>query len=144
MTFLLSVHPIGQLAAILVGLYAAYYGYQRIRSLHFGIATGFPRKRHAFAGAFALISMLAGSVAGSFLKDAYLPGTEMGIHSAVAVLIVALGIFGVISGYFLYAKPRKRKILPLIHGLSNFTVLLFALIQIVTGTAAYFHYVLRW
>jgi len=132
MIFLLSIHPIGQLAAILVGFYAAYYGYQRIQSLHFNKVVKFPRKRHAAAGAIALIFMLMGSAAGSFLKNTYLPGTKLEIHNKIGMIIVTLGVLGIITGYFLYASPRKRKVLPVIHGVCNFAILLLAFVQIVT------------
>jgi hypothetical protein len=108
------------------------------------MTAGFPRKRHAFAGTVALIFMLAGSVAGSFMKDRFLQNTDLGIHGAVAMLIIVLGLFGIISGYFLYTTPRKRKILPVVHGVNNFAILLLALVQILSGTAAYLRYVLRW
>lgn len=144
MTLLLSIHPAAQLTVIIIGFYAAYLGYRRIQSLHLDITAKFPRKRHAVSGAIALISMIMGSAAGSLIKGRYLQHTHLGTHEAVAMIIIALGIFGILSGYYLYASPRKRKIIPLIHGIGNFAVLLLAIVQIITGTAAYLRYVLHW
>jgi hypothetical protein len=144
MTLILSIHPAAQLGAILIGFYAAYLGFQRTRSLHFGETTRFLRERHVIAGAFALVSMLGGIAAGFIMVNRYLLNPEMGLHVAVAMAILPLGVFGIFSGLFLYFKPKQRKFLPLIHGINNLIILVLALGQIVTGIMAYLHYVLRW
>jgi len=144
MTFILSIHPVAQLVAILVAFYAAYLGLQRTRSLHFGQGTRFLRGRHVITGTFALISMLGGIAAGFIMVDRYLLNPDMGLHEAVAMTILPLGIFGIFSGFFLYLNPKRRKVLPAIHGINNMAVLVLALVQIGTGIMAYLRYVLRW
>ena len=144
MTLILSIHPVAQLGAILIGFYAAYLGFQRSRSLHFGKATRFLRQRHAMSGTIALASMLGGTAAGFIMVNRYLLSPEMGLHVAVAMTILPLGVFGIFSGFFLYFKPKKRKSLPVLHGITNLVILALALAQIVTGIRAYLHYVLRW
>ena len=141
---ILSIHPVGQLAAILICCYAAYHGLQRARSLHFNKTARFYRERHAIAGTVALVSMLGGIGAGFFMVSRYLLSPEMGLHVAVAMLILPLGLFGIFSGFILYLKPGQRKSLPVIHGINNLVVLVLAFLQIVTGTMAYLRYVLRW
>lgn len=143
MTFILSMHPVGQLFAILVALYAFYQGYQRTKSLHFNRSSSFKREHHVVAGTIALISMLGGIAAGFIMVSRYLDNPDMGLHVAVAMVLLPLGIFGIFSGFFLYLNPKPRKILPAIHGINNFLILILALLQIVTGTAAYLRYVLR-
>ena len=142
MTFLLSIHPVAQLFAILVGFYAAYLGYQRVRSLHFGAATRFLREHHVIAGTISLVSMLGGIAAGFIMVSRFLQNPDMGLHVAVAMMILPLGVFGIFSGFFLYLNPQKRKILPAVHGINNLVILLLALVQIVTGILAYLRYVL--
>ena len=144
MTLLLSIHPIGQLFAILLAFYALYLGYQRTKSLHYAKAARFKREHHVVAGTVALISMLGGIAAGFIMVSRYLDNPEMGLHVAVAMLLLPLGIFGIVSGFFLYLNPGKRTILPAIHGINNLLVLILALLQVFSGTAAYLRYVLKW
>ena len=70
MTFILSIHPVAQLVAILFVLYAAYLGFQRTQSLHFGKTARFLRERHVIAGSIALISMLEALLRGSLWSTA--------------------------------------------------------------------------
>ena len=144
MTFILSIHPVAQLGAILLAFYAAYLGFQRTQSLHYNKTTEFFRKRHVIVGTIALASMLGGIAAGAILVNRYLLSPDMGLHVAVAMLLLPLGLFGIISGFFLYLNPKQRRILPAIHGINNLIILILALIQIITGVMAYLRYVLRW
>jgi hypothetical protein len=144
MTLVLSIHPAAQLAAIMIGFYAAYLGYRRVQSLHFNRSVRFLRERHVIAGAIALISMLGGIAAGSIMVDRYLLNPDMGLHAVIAMLMLPLGVFGIFSGFFLYLYPGKRKNLAAIHGMNNLVFLILALAQIVTGIMVYLRYVLRW
>jgi predicted MFS family arabinose efflux permease len=144
MTVILSIHPIAQLCAILLACYAAYLGFQRTQSLHFGKSTNFLRKRHAVVGTIALTSMLGGIIAGFFMVNRYLLNPDMGLHVTIALILLPLGVFGIFSGFLMYLNPKQRKILPVIHVINNLLILALALIQIVTGTMAYLSYVLRW
>jgi uncharacterized membrane protein YfcA len=143
MTFMLSIHPIAQLGAILLGFYAAYLGLQRTRSLHFGQSEKFLRQRHGIIGSIGLLSMLGGIGAGSIMVNRYLLNPDMGLHVAIAMIILPLGLFGLFSGLYLYLTPKPRKILPALHGINNLVVLILALGQIVTGMMAYLRHVLR-
>ena len=102
MTLILSIHPLAQLVAILIGFYAAYLGFRRGQSLHFNKSVRFLRERHVIAGSIALISMLGGIAAGFIMVNRYLLSPDMGLHVAIAMLIVPLGVFGIFSGFFLY------------------------------------------
>ena len=144
MIFILSIHPVAQLTAILIGFYAAYLGLQRTQSLHYNRSVRFLRERHVITGVIALISMLGGIAAGVIMVNRYLLSPDMGLHFANAILILPLGVFGIFSGFFLYLIQGKRTILPAIHGINNFAILALALVQIVTGISAYLRYVLRW
>ena len=142
MTFILSIHPVAQFGAILLAFYAAYLGFQRTRSLHYNKTTQFLRKRHAIAGFIGLVSMLGGIGAGLFMVNRYLLSPDMGLHEAVAMILLPLGLFGVFSGLFLYLNPRQRRLLPAIHGINNLVILFLAVAQIFTGILAYLRYVL--
>ena len=144
MTLILSIHPVAQFGAILLAFYAAYLGFQRTNSLHYNKTKQFLRKRHAIVGSIGLISMLGGIAAGLFMVNRYLPNPDMGLHVAVAMILLPLGLFGVFSGLFLYLNPKQRRFLPAIHGINNLIILFLALAQIITGIMAYLRYVLRW
>jgi hypothetical protein len=77
------------------------------------------------------------------MVNRYLLNPDMGLHNAVAIILLPLGLFGIFSGFFLYLNPKPRRILPAIHGINNLVVLTLALAQIVTGMMAYLRYVLR-
>ena len=141
MTLILSMHPVAQLGAILLACYAAYLGFQRTQSLHFGKTTRFLRERHVIAGSIALISMLGGIAAGFIMVSRYLLNPDMGLHVAVAMVMLPLGLFGIFSGFFLYLNPGKYRILPAIHGINNLVFLVLALLQVVSGILAYLRYV---
>ena len=142
MTLILSIHPVAQFGAILLAFYAAYLGFQRTRSLHYNKPTQFLRKRHAIVGFIGLISMLGGIAAGLFMVNRYLASPDMGLHVAVAMILLPLGLFGIFSGLFLYLNPKQRRFLPAIHGINNLVILFLALAQIITGIMAYLRYVL--
>ena len=144
MTLILSIHPVAQFGAILLAFYAAYLGFQRTKSLHYSKTTQFLRKRHAIVGFIGLISMLGGIAAGLFMVNRYLLSPDMGLHVAVAMILLPLGLFGIFSGLLLYLNPKQRRFLPAIHGINNLVVLFLALAQIITGIMAYLRYVLRW
>jgi uncharacterized membrane protein len=143
MTLILSIHPLAQLGAILLAFYAAYLGFQRTRSLHFGKSVKFLRKRHVIAGSIALVSMLGGIAAGFIMVNRYLLNPNMVLHEVVAMIMLPLGLFGIFSGFFLYLNPKQRKLLPAIHAINNMIILVLALAQIATGIMAYLRYVLR-
>jgi len=142
MTLILSIHPVAQFGAILLAFYAAYLGFQRTKSLHYNKTTQFLRKRHAIVGFIGLISMLGGIAAGLFMVNRYLVSPDMGLHVAVAMILLPLGLFGIFSGLILYLNPKQRRFLPAIHGINNLVVLFLALAQIITGIMAYLRYVL--
>ena len=142
MTLILSIHPVAQFGAILLAFYAAYLGFQRTKSLHYNKTTQFLRKRHAFVGSIGLISMLGGIAAGLFMVNRYLLSPDMGLHVAVAMILLPLGLFGIFSGLLLYLNPKQRRFFPAIHGINNLVVLFLALAQIITGIMAYLRYVL--
>jgi hypothetical protein len=50
-----------------------------------------------------------------------------GTHGQIAMLLLPLLVFGLISGIFMHRFKKKRTVLPLIHGLNNLLVILFVL-----------------
>jgi hypothetical protein len=141
---LLSIHPIAQLTAIAIGIYAAYLGVQRSMNLRFGKATRFQRERHVLAGSIALISMLGGIAAGLIMVSRFMENPNMGLHGIIAKVLLPFIVFGIFSGFFLYLNPGKSKKLSAIHAINNLIIVHLAVLQIITGAWVYKTYVLGW
>lgn len=142
---LLSVHPVIQGSAILLALYVFFLGVQRFRFLHLSHGVAFKWKRHVFLGAIALGAWLIGIVGGMTMVYLHWYGFLMtGAHWKVALMMVPFIIFGLGSGLYMNHNKKKRKVLPLIHGLSNLVLLIFALTQVVSGWLVYRVFVLGW
>ncbi len=142
---MLSVHPVIQGSAILLALYVFFLGVQRFRFLHLSQKTVFRWKRHVLLGEIALGAWLVGIVGGMTMVYFYWYGFLMtGTHGKVALVMVPFIIFGFASGQYMNHNKKKRKVLPLIHGLSNLVLLILALTQVVTGWWVYRVFVLGW
>ena len=142
---MLSVHPIIQGSATLLALYVFFLGVQRFRFLHFYKEVAFKWKRHVFLGRIALGAWLVGIVGGMSMVYFYWYGFLItGTHGKVALVMVPFIIFGLASGQYMNHNKKKRKVLPLIHALSNLVLLILALTQVVTGWWVYRVFVLGW
>ena len=94
-------------------------------------------------GEIALGVLLAGMAGGIFVVYITWHGLFItGIHGMVALVMVPLIIFGIISGLYMNHTKRKRRILPFIHGLNNLVILLMAISQIISGLWVYRVFVL--
>lgn len=140
---ILSIHPVVQFTAILLAYYAAYLGLQRTQSLHFGKTTEFNRERHVIVGGIALLTMLGGIAAGFVIVARFMQHPDIGLHEITAKTILPLLLFGLSSGFYLYLKPKKRKIMPAIHALNNLFILILVLMQIFSGWQVYLKLVLK-
>jgi len=143
MKFILSIHPLLQSIAILLAMYAGYLGYQRTRSLHFGHTVPFQRDRHALTGAISLISMLGGLAGGLIIASRFLEKYHgHPLHKEVAFMMLPLLVIGIFTGFYLYMDPKKRVVLPAIHGINNLILLAFALFQLFSGMEMFLGHVL--
>lgn len=136
MAFLLSIHPVLQLSAILLAYYAGYLGLQRLRSLHFGQPVRFQRERHVLAGSISLLALLGGLAGGMIMVARFLHvehGHGHELHKEVAFLLLPFLAIGIFTGFMLYLSPGKRTILPAVHGINNLIILALVLVQIYTG-----------
>ena len=142
---MLSVHPFIQGSATLLALYVFFLGVQRFRFIHLHHGVAFKWKRHVFLGEIALGVWLVGIVGGMTMVYFYWYGFLItGTHGKIALVMVPFIIFGVASGLFMNHNKKKRKVLPLIHGLSNLVLLILAFTQVVTGWWVYRVFVLGW
>lgn len=150
MKFILTIHPVVQLTAILLGYYAAYLGIQRMQGLHFGRQVKFQRDRHVWIGAISLLTMLGGFAGGWIIASRFLHDHEaqvahaaMGLHATIALVLLPCMVFGIVTGLYLYLKPLRRTVLPAVHAINNFILLVLALAQIYTGGHIYLTHVVK-
>lgn len=130
------VHPLLQVAAWLLGLYALALACPRVASLHLGQSRRFNRRRHQMAGMAALVLMLLGTLGGALMGRMYLGAwLSSGAHAWGGLLVLPLGLWGLASGLWLAQRPRPRRLLPLLHGLGNLLLLVLALLQARSGRA---------
>lgn len=128
------IHPAVQLMAIVVTLYVFYLGVQRFRFFHLHHKTVFRWKRHVALGGIALFLLLAGMVGGMAVVYLYWRRLLiMGAHSTVALVMVPIIIFGIVSGLYMSRRRENGKLLSLVHGLNNLAILVLALAQVVSG-----------
>jgi hypothetical protein len=67
----------------------------------------------------------------------------MSLHENIALILLPLMVVGTVSGFYLYLRPAKRSVLPAVHGVNNFILLLLVLMQIYTGWQVYLTHVLH-
>ncbi len=128
------VHPVIQVIVTLAAVYLLYLGSSRFRSLHLGHKTAFNRRRHISLGRPALVVMILGAVGGLiFVRWAWRGWLITGPHGFLGLAALPLILFGLASGWYMAARPRARKTLPLLHGLVNAAVVIAALIQFYLG-----------
>lgn len=129
-------HPLMQVAAWLLGLYALVLAWPRVASLHLGRSRRFNRRRHQVLGTAALGLMLLGTLGGALLGRLYLHAwLTSGAHAWGGILFLPLALWGLGSGLMLANRPRPRRLLPLLHGLGNLLLLVLALAQARSGRA---------
>ncbi len=131
---MLYLHPLLQIGCLLAAWCAAYLGWGRVRERHLGAQGVFRRRRHILMGKLALGGWLGGLALGTWAAFTYWQGAFPPVlHARLAVIMVPLLAWGIISGLFLQFVPRTRRWLPLLHGLGNLLLLVLGTIQLYTG-----------
>lgn len=127
-------HPVIQIAATLIGVYAAYLGMERFLSQHMGMRTQFLWKRHVRLGQIATVLWALGLGGGLMVaRLKWQVNFVTGAHYQTAFAMVPFMIFGFLSGLFMDKRKARRKFLPLAHGICNLLLLSMAVYQIKTG-----------
>jgi hypothetical protein len=141
--FLLFIHPAIQLITFILACYVFYLGYQRFSSLHMKKNVIFLWKRHVSLGTVTLATFLAGMAGGLLAVYTYWRSYLItGLHAKVAIVLLPLMIFGLLSGLYMNAKKKKRKWLPILHGANNAILMVLALTQVITGWKILRNYVI--
>lgn len=131
---MLFIHPTVQFLIFILACYVLYLGLQRFFGLHLKQTVTFLWKRHVVLGLVALATFLVGMAGGILMVFTYWRSYFItGLHAKVALVLLPLISFGIISGLYMNSKKRRRKWLPLLHGANNCIVFILSIIQIVTG-----------
>ncbi len=137
------IHPIFQSACILTLLYVWILGFSRFRFLHLKQKSRFNWKNHVKFGIIGTTMLPLGIAGGLYVvKSSWYGVFITGIHAQIGVSIFFLALFALGSGVYMDKKKKKRKILPLIHGIFNTVMLLLSFSQIYTGIEVYRSFVL--
>lgn len=134
---MLWIHPILQLAALILAVYVLSMGVNRFRFQHLKRKCAFNWKRHVLLGKVVAWMWLVGMVLGVYMVQ-YNWGTLAltGPHYTVGLLMVPVILTGLVTGYILQKPSGKRPGLALTHGTANVLAFAMALYQAWTGVAA--------
>jgi hypothetical protein len=135
---MLLIHPVVQMAGIILLLAAFVYGVQRFRSLHLNQKVPFLWKRHVLLGEAALGTLIVGTGIGLVMTRYHWGEFLMTLgHGKTGLVILPMLLFGLISGLILDKKKPRGKTLKVLHGLNNTLILILSLNQIRTGIKIY-------
>lgn len=128
------IHPVIMAAAMCGGSYALWLGYRRFLSLHLGRRVSFNWKLHVHLGTVVLALWAVGPVLGLFGAQISWGGTFIAkVHAWTGIAMVPLVLFGYFTGRTLDKVRRRRKWLPLAHGINNAVLVLLSIAQAWTG-----------
>lgn len=137
------IHPILQSTGICIALYVFTLGIPRFRTIHLKHKIRFKWKHHVRFGILASAIWLVGTFGGLYTVKANWHSTLItGSHAQIGLLMIPFALFAIVNGLYMDRKKRKRKVLPLIHGVCNTFMLFLALYQIYSGIGVYRTFVL--
>ena len=140
---MLWFHPLLQLAAILLSLYVLRLGIARFQSHHLHRRQPFAWKRHVRTGEVVFVLWLLGLIGGFILvRFTWHAAFITGMHARIAVLMLPLIVIGLASGLYLDRYKKRRRLLPLFHGVNNLVLVLLAVTQICYGFGVIWIFVL--
>ena len=140
---MLLIHPVIQFLTTLLALYVFFTGIQRFRFLHLNQKAAFSWRRHVAVGISVIVLWVAGFIGGLMIvKQYWYTYFITGIHSKTALLMLPLMAFGLGTGLYMNRIRKKRKLLPLLHGINNLILLLLTFSQVISGWQVYQVFVL--
>jgi hypothetical protein len=133
----LYLHPLLQVGLMALSFYVLYLGLSRAQTLHLGRPRPFAWGRHVRLGLVVMVGWFAAGLAGAV--TARLTWHAWGLtggHLKSALVATPFLLFGLGSGLVLHYCKKKRKVLPVAHGLNNLFLVGLALGHLVTGRQA--------
>ena len=130
---LLWLHPLMQVCAAVLGVWAMWQGMKRAAMLYGKKKMLFPWKQHVRLGTQALVQRNLRGLGYNVTRD-HIGSTHIaGLHAELAWPIIGLAFLGLITGYILNRYKKKRTVLPLVHGVLNVVLIILVAIECYTG-----------
>lgn len=134
---MLWIHPVLQIAALVLATYVLYMGYCRFRFQHMKIKTAFNWKRHVFLGKVTVWLWLAGLALGVYAAQVSWGAVGLtGGHYTVGVAMLPFLLFSLVTGQILQKPSGRRPRMALAHGSANVILFVMALVQTWSGAGA--------
>lgn len=131
---MLWIHPLLQLLATGMALYALHLGWARFRANHLGQKGPFAWAEHVKYGKYSHILWMSGLILGQYAVstqwgDNGITGAHYWIGQAMMPCIAG----GYITGAIMDRNKKRRTHLPLVHSIFNVLAVGLALAEVVTG-----------
>lgn len=131
---MLWIHPLLQLAATGLAIYVLSLGWVRFQVNHFGKRGKFMWADHVKFGKITHIIWMAGLVLGQYaVTREWGSNGVTGNHYIIGQMMMPCIAGGYITGVIMDRDKKKRRYMPLVHGVFNALALLLALAQVTTG-----------
>ena len=131
---MLWIHPLLQLVATGLALYALHLGWIRFRANHLGQKGPFAWKQHVIYGKYAHILWMCGLVLGQYaVSSQWSDNGITGSHYWAGQAMMPCIAGGYITGAIMDRNKKRRAYLPLAHAGFNALTVVLALIEAVTG-----------
>ena len=130
----LMIHPLVQTGAIALAVYVFYLGFQRFRMRHLHQKAVFNWKMHVDLGQAAFSLLLLGFLVAPVVTYFRWGGPVFSTdHGQIGIFMLLLILSGFASGRHMDRNRKKRRLLPLLHGVNNLILLLLCILQIFSG-----------
>lgn len=132
---MLWIHPLLELLATGLAIYALSLGWPRFQANHLGKSTHFAWHEHVKHGKYAHILWMAGLVLGQYaVSSTWGNNGATGNHYWIGQVMMLCIAGGYITGVIMDRDKKQRQYLPLVHGVFNALAVLLALTQVYTGS----------
>lgn len=134
---LLWLHPLMQICAAVLGVWAMWQGFKRAQMLYGKKKVLFPWKQHVRLGTWALVLWILGALGFYVTLDLFGSTHITGLHAELAWPIIGLSFLGLITGYVMNRYKKKRTVLPIVHGVLNVILLILVAVECYTGVGVW-------
>jgi uncharacterized membrane protein YozB (DUF420 family) len=132
---MLWIHPVLQFIATGLALYVLSLGWPRFQSNHLDKRMPFQWAEHVKLGKYTHILWMAGLVLGQYaVSQAWGNNGITGNHYWIGQTMMPCIAGGYVTGVIMDRTKKKRRYLPLVHGVLNSVAVVLALVQVGTGS----------
>ena len=134
----LYIHPVIQIAGIIFGYIALYWGAKRYLMVHQKMKLAFPWKQHVLYGKISITLWFIGLGVGLYFTHAEWNNYKItGEHYTIGMAIIPALLLTFFTGYWMELFKKRRSYLCLVHGISALALCVLVCVQIVTGVQVF-------